>query len=313
MSSASTLFPHRFMPVLVAATGIATFSLMDALMKTASAGSGVYAALLWRSVLGAMVGGVAWRVHGLRDATHRRLPDRHKLTIHLARAIVSAGMAFLFFWGLVRTPMAVGMALSFIAPLIALYLAALTLGEPVTRRAVAASVLGLAGVVVICFGRMRLGLGHGGDGLWGMMAILGSAVLYAANLVLQRQQAQIAGPGEITFFQGLFISAVMIPGALWLPAMPLRANWPDVAASAIMGSISLMLLAWAWGRAEAHRLLPLEYSAFIWAALLGWWWFGEGLDLATVIGVGLIVIGCWIGTVVGADAHNPAHIEQTGL
>ena len=38
---------------------------------------------------------------------------------------------------------------SFIAPLIALYLAALFLGEPVTRRALLASVLALAGVFVI--------------------------------------------------------------------------------------------------------------------------------------------------------------------
>ena len=302
-----------FLPILFAAAGIATFSLMDALMKLASSGSGVYAAWVWRSVLGALVGGVAWWWHGARDAQHRQWPGRHLLTIHFARATVSAAMAFLFFWGLVRTPMAVGMALSFIAPLIALYLAALTLGEPVTRRAVIASLLGLAGVCVICFGRMRLGVGHGGASFWGMLAILGSAVLYAGNLVLQRQQAQIAGPGEITFFQGLFIGLVMAPGALWLPAMPVAADWPHVVGSALLGSASLMLLAWAWGRAEAHRLLPMEYSAFVWAALLGWWWFGESLDGATVLGVALIVIGCWIGTVVGADAARPGHIEQTAL
>jgi S-adenosylmethionine uptake transporter len=45
-------------------------------------------------------------------------------------------MAVLFFYGVVRTPLAEGIALSFIAPLIALYLAAIWLGEPVGRRAV---------------------------------------------------------------------------------------------------------------------------------------------------------------------------------
>ena len=36
-------------------------------------------------------------------------------------------MAILFFWGLARVPLAQGVALAFVAPLIALYLAALLL------------------------------------------------------------------------------------------------------------------------------------------------------------------------------------------
>jgi S-adenosylmethionine uptake transporter len=38
------------------------------------------------------------------------------------------------------------MGLSFIAPLIALYLSALFLGEPITRRALGASLIALLGV-----------------------------------------------------------------------------------------------------------------------------------------------------------------------
>ena len=49
-------------------------------------------------------------------------------------------------------------------------------------------------------------------------------------------------------------------------------------------------------RAEAHRLLPIEYSAFIWSALMGYWLFGEAVGAATLGGVVLIVAGCVIGT-----------------
>ena len=74
------------------------------------------------------------------------------MRIHSIRGIVSAVMAILFFWGLARVPLAQGVALAFIAPLIALYLAALLLKEQIQRRAIFASLLGFAGVVVILAG-----------------------------------------------------------------------------------------------------------------------------------------------------------------
>ena len=49
--------------------------------------------------------------------------------LHLWRGLVVSVMAFLFFWGLARVPLAEAIGLSFIAPLIALYLAAVLLKE----------------------------------------------------------------------------------------------------------------------------------------------------------------------------------------
>ena len=41
-------------------------------------------------------------------------------------------------------------------------------------------------------------------------------------------------------------------------------------------------------------LVPIEYSAFVWAALFGWLFFSERVGLPTLAGAALIVIGCWI-------------------
>ena len=54
------------------------------------------------------------------------------------------------------------------------------------------------------------------------------------------------------------------------------------------------MLAWAYRRAEAQVLVPLEYSAFVWAAMVGWWAFGEGVTGTTLVGVALIVAGCLV-------------------
>ena len=57
---------------------------------------------------------------------------------------------------------------------------------------------------------------------------------------------------------------------------------------------SLMLLSWAYARAPANYLSAVEYTAFIWASLFGYWLFGETLGVLTVVGAGLIVAGCLV-------------------
>jgi S-adenosylmethionine uptake transporter len=203
----------HLVPVLAAACGIATFSVMDALMKGASMQVGVFTALMGRCVLGAALSLPAWWA---MERGRIVWPTWPMLGLHAFRSALVLGMASLFFWGLVRTPMAVGMALSFISPLIALYLSALFLGEAITRRALGASLIALLGVGVVAAGRLGGGGALHGDSLHGLVAILCAAVLYAANLVVQRHQAQRASPGEIAFFQSLFVALFMAPAAPWL-------------------------------------------------------------------------------------------------
>ena len=131
-----------------------------------------------------------------------------------------APMAVLFFWGLARVPMAQAVALTFIAPLIALVLAGLILKEPIGKRTVGGSLAAFAGVVVIFFGQAQADLGRAA--LLGSAAILSSALIYAFNIIVMRRQAQHAGPVEIAFFQNLVIGRVADLGAVDGRAAPDR-------------------------------------------------------------------------------------------
>ena len=293
---------HPLMPFAAVALGISTFSLMDALMKNAALAVGAYNAMLFRSAVGLALMVPLWMLGG------GRWPDASALRLHALRGAISAAMAVTFFWGLVRLPLAEAIALSFIAPLIALYLAAVMLSEKVGRSAVGASLLGLAGVVAI--GAARLGAkGFGPDAAWGIGAILVSAVLYAFNLIFQRKQAQIAGPQEVALFQTLFVGLFLSLFAPWLAQVPDARAMADIAGGAALAMVSLMLISWGYGRAETQVLIPVEYSAFVWAALLGWWMFGEALGWTTLAGAVLIVIGCWIAARQGKSEPT----EQTAL
>lgn len=286
-------------PFAAVTLGIALFSVMDGLMKNASIAAGAYNAMLLRSLFGTMLMFPLWKWRG------GQWPNRGAMRLHALRGAVSGAMATTFFWGLVRLPMAEGIALSFIAPLIALYLAAVLLGEQVGRRAILASVLGLAGVLVIAAGRLGEGA-FSEAAVWGIGAILVSAVLYAFNLILQRKQAQLAGPIEVALFQTVFVGLFLALAAPWLAALPGPRALADIFGGALLAMVSLMLISWGYGRAEAQALLPIEYTAFVWAAIMGWWMFAEPVTLATLLGVALIVIGCWI-------AAPRAHIEETAL
>ncbi len=288
------------LPFLVCCAGVALFSVMDAAMKGLSFAIGLYNALFWRAVAGSLIGVM------LMLLTRRRWPARAVLRLHLLRGTVVALMAGLFFWAIMRLPLAEAIALSFIAPLFALYLAALLLKERIGSRAVYASLLGLLGVAVILSGRVQGD--YDADALWGAGAVLLSALLFAWNLILQRQQAQLASPVEVAFFQHLVMLAVYALGAPWLVQLPQVQAMPLVLLAAGLAFTSLAALAWAYARAEAQRLIPVEYSAFLWAALIGWLAFGERVTPLTLAGAALIVAGCLIAArsrALPPDPQNP--------
>ncbi len=288
------------LPYAVATLGIALFSLMDAVMKQLVLDIGAYNAMLWRVVVGTVLGGVVFMAVG------PSWPSRQTLKLHSWRNYVTSVMTLSFFWGIGRVPLAEGIALSFIAPLITLYLAALLLGEKIGRAAIIASGLGIAGVAVILAG--KLGAAFTTEAKWGVAAILFSAVLYAYNLILQRQLSQVASPMEIVFFQGPMVLGLFLLAALFcqlafgvmgqpspvVVVVPGIAHVPGIVASAVLALISLFAMSWAYARAETQLLVTAEYSAFVWAAVLGWVYFDEQLTVATLFGTLLIVIGCSI-------------------
>lgn len=280
----------------IASVGIATYAVMDAIMKGLSIASGAYSAVLWRSVLGVLLTGAIF------VARRKAWPDRPALKLHVVRGLAAGSSVLLFFWGLVRVPMAQGVALTFLAPLIALYLAAAILGEKIRRAAILGSAIASVGVVVIAWGQAQAGATA--DTLLGSGAIIVASVLYAYSLVLLRQQAQIADPLEVTLFTSLVIGVLLLLGGPWFAGVPSIAQLPAIVAAAVLGSISAMMLAWAYSRAEAQVLAPAEYTAFVWAAILGWLIFGEHVSLYTVAGAGLIIAGC-LSAIRGTAAPAP--------
>jgi len=277
------------MPFLAAAGGVGLLSLMDAFMKEAALATGAYTATVLRSMVGASLIAPVWfwRKKGW--------PPRDVLKLHIERGIISAFMALSFFYALTKLPLAEAIAISFIAPLIALYFARVLLGEVIQPAAIFASVLGFAGTLVIVGGRIGQGA-MDTDTMMGLAALMFSALLYAYNFIVIRRQSQRAGPIEIATFHSGIGGIVLLLFAPFMGTVPVTDAMVPIALAGALTVAGAMAIAWAYARAETQALVPFEYTGFLWASLFGWAFFRETVTLTTLGGTVLIVTGCWLAT-----------------
>lgn len=288
------------LPILVAFAGVGFLSVMDAFMKEAALLAGAFTATLLRSAIGAAIIAPVWLARG------PAWPGPRLLRLHLLRGVLSAFMALTFFFALTRLPLAETIALAFIAPIVTLYLAHVLLGESISRAAVAASLLGFAGTLVIIGGRIGQGA-FDQDTALGLASIITSALLYAYSFIVIRRQAQLAGPVEIATFHSAISAAVLVVFAPVAWVTPPDEAWLPLIAGGALTVAGALAVAWAYARAEASVLVPIEYSGFLWASVLGWVFFSEVPGLATWAGTALIVAGCWLVTRQAAKpAQTPA-------
>jgi S-adenosylmethionine uptake transporter len=278
---------HPVKAFAVALLAVAALSIMDAVMKHLVLAIGIIAVSVWRAAANMAISAALYLPGS------KTWPSRSNLKIHVWRSVIVVVMAFLFFWGIGRVPLAQAIALTFIAPLIALLLAAIVLDEHIGSRSIAGSAVAFAGVLVIVLGQARANASP--DVLLGTAALIGSALCYAVNIVLMRRQALSARPLEINFFQCLTILAI------WILALPLVGlpQWPGgqwlwIAVAATLSTSGTLLFAWAYARGEASYLSATEYSGFLWASALGWLVFREPVSLHTLAGAALIVLGCFV-------------------
>lgn len=255
-------------------------------MKGLSIAIGPYNSMLWRSIAGTLISGAMMLALGMT------WPTRAMVLLHARRSGAAGISVLLFFWGLVRVPMAEGIALTFLSPVIAMLLAVPMLGERIGRSAIAASALAICGVLVILAGKTGAGSGRGA--IEGALAIMLASVFYAYNLVLLRRSALTAGPIEITFFMNLVFLCLYLLAAPVAATVPSLHEAPRLVLASVLAILSSLLLAWAYRRAEAQVLVSVEYTAFVWAAILGAIVFQEKVVPMTMLGAAMIVGGCVI-------------------
>jgi S-adenosylmethionine uptake transporter len=273
-------------PALRAAAGIGFLSVMDAVIKAMAAHYPTFQVAFLRFACGALVAGTVLAV--MRPGW----PSWETAKANALRSVVGVFTATSFFYALGQLPLAETLILTFLAPSFVALLGMLLLKERPDGRIVGALAVGFLGTVIVVFG------GGGAEGtersLSGVAAALASAVFYAFSMVLLRQRAQRDHYIHIVAFQTAGPMVLMSPlaAAVWTPFHLPHLGWFLV--MGVLGVIGHIFLTTAFAKAQAARLAPLEYTALIWAAGIGYAAFNEIPGLATLLGGALIIASALI-------------------
>jgi drug/metabolite transporter (DMT)-like permease len=257
------------------------FSAMAVSVRVLAATLGVMEILALRAGLGLMVMATLAAVRADLRAT---INCRH-LRLHLFRNTIHVGASYLWATSLLLIPLAMVFALEFTAPLWTLLLAAPVLGERLTASRIGAVVFGLLGVLVI----LRPGLATFQPGaLLTLVAAFGLAITLIATKKLTRTDSTFA----IVFWMMLIQLPLALIGSDPLFVTKLdQGQVPAVIGIGVTGLLSHYCLTNAFRAGDAGVVVPLDFMRIPLIAVIGWWLYGERLDVFVFLGAGLIITG----------------------
>ena len=185
----------------------------------------------------------------------------------LGRGALSTFGMFTNFSALTRLPLAEATAINFASPLITVALAALILKERVRIFRWSAVAVGFFGVIVT------------------------------------RRLTQSEPTASIVFYFSLITT---LAGAVTLPFAwhsPTAMELTELIATGVLGGIAHIFLTESYRHATASVIAPFDYTAMLWALLLGYWLFGElpgvlvyvGAAIVAAAGLAVIFRERWLG------------------
>ncbi|KAA9009861.1 DMT family transporter [Histidinibacterium aquaticum] len=209
--------------------------------------------------------------------------------VHVLRGCLAIAATWAFILALRHLALDLATALIFAAPLFIAALSKPLLGEHVGRDRWAAVVAGFAGVLVV----VRPGTAAFEPAM--LLPIL-AAALYAGMMISARFVPKSDGYLTLTFWMTL-VPAILCSATLLLdwPALAPLDPWL-LAMTAVFGTLGVSLISQAFRMGRASVVAPLDYTALLWASLMGWIVWGTVpshwvyLGAAIIAGAGLYVI-----------------------
>lgn len=194
------------------------------------------------------------------------------------------------FYALLHLSMAQATILQYLHPVFTALLAFVFLAERPTAATLASITLSLLGLICMVMPYWESGASAPAS-LWPVMAGLGGALGSGIAYTLVRKLVATEHPSVIV----LYFPLVCVPGTLFLGGAdfvwPTATGWWVLLGVGCFTQVGQLALTKAMQRDAASRVTSLSYLQIIFAAVLGWWVFGEIPTQATVLGGGFILLG----------------------
>lgn len=282
---------------LCAMSAMFFFSLNDVLIKLLSGAYPLHEVVLARSLIGMAV----FLVLIMPISGGLSILRTQRLGMHLLRGACVVFANTFFFMGLATMPLADAVAIFFVSPLLITIFSVIFLKEKVGPRRWTATLIGLIGVIIIV---------RPGTSAFQIASILPvfAAIGYALLHIITRRIGGTESAATMTFY--IQLTFILVSASVGLTVGDGRFDTGDSAMLsfllrtwvvpevshywllALLGGTSTFggyFISLAYRQSEAAFVAPFEYVAMILAILFGYFVFGEIPDLASWIGMVLIL------------------------
>ena len=277
MTTRSASLDRPALGIVLMLIGIAGFAVMDAIIKWLTADYSVPQVVALRSWFGLPL----LCIFALHQGGLKTLKTRRPM-VHVGRYLLVLALSFSFFWALSQMKLVDAIAITFAAPIFITALSVPLLKEPVGLHRWFAIGIGFCGVLIM----LRPGMGVF---QWAALVVLGSAVVYALLMITTRAFKSTESTAALMLYPQLGMSLTGIAFAPYFWVTPSPGDLGLFALAGLFGSVGVMCLTHAFRLGPAAVISPFEYSALIWATLLGFLLWGELPDKYTLVGAGVVI------------------------
>jgi drug/metabolite transporter (DMT)-like permease len=253
------------------------FASMGATVKAVSAGLPTEMVVFMRGMFGVLI---------LLPLLLRRLRKgvltTHVFHLHLLRATLGLSAMYCFFYALANLQLADGMLLKMTAPLFMPLIAAVWLFEKLGTKIWLAVGLGFVGVALI--------LQPEGGFNWIALVGLAGGLFAAGAKVTVRRLGRTEPTIRIVFYFSLIVMLIATIPLVWAWQMPTAQEWGLLFLMGLFGTLGQLLLTRGYSVAAASQVAPFTYFSVVFAAVYGYLFWDETLDLAFIAGAALIAI-----------------------
>jgi drug/metabolite transporter (DMT)-like permease len=262
--------------LLMLASGL-LFSTMGALVKHLSAHLPNEMVVFFRSAMG-LLALLPWVLHhGVSQLKTKKLRG------HLGRGLAGVAAMYCYFYAIAHLPLAEATLLNYSTPLFVPFIAAAWLGEKISRKLWTAIATGFVGILLI----LKPGLD-----LFTPVSLIGlaSGMFAALAMVSIRRLTHTEPTLRIVFYFSAVCTAVSAVPLIWRWQTPDPGLWAILIGMGALASLAQLLLTRAYSHAPAAQVGPFTYSTVVFAAAIGWIFWGEIPDLLSFGGTALVCL-----------------------
>ena len=212
--------------------------------------------LFFRSFIGLVIVSIVVARTGFSQL---KTPKGH---LHLLRNIAHYAGQYGWFYGLGFIPLASVFAIEFTVPIWVALLAALFLGEKLTRPRILAIALGIIGLLII----LRPGLQTIHPAAF---AVLGAAIGYATSHTFTKKLTDTESAWSIVFYMTLIQLPFGLIPSLWNWTTPALADWPWLILVGIAALTAHYAMSRAFALVDATVVSPMGFLRLPLSAIAG--------------------------------------------